>query len=118
MQLLFWPRSTLHVSALHNPLFNWPGIDNLFAIVAPDPLHLVLFYFKVLVEQLFKEDLTPLLRERLVQRMAAANKHLDEQFRMSSVLHCKSWNGRESRNFGLLAPYLLLGLVNESVYKL
>jgi hypothetical protein len=40
----------LNWRAIFNPLFDWPDIGDLFSRLPPDPLHLVLFYFKVLYQ--------------------------------------------------------------------
>jgi hypothetical protein len=112
-------RVFLHWSALFNPLFFLPGVDNIFALAAPDYLHLVLFYFKVLAEQLVKELPHTWQRDLLGQRIRAVNTHLPSALHLASLESRKNWIGREARNFGLLVPYLLRDMnVDKSVVKL
>jgi hypothetical protein len=109
----------LHWSALFNPLFDWPGVENLFELAAPDILHLVLFYCKVLIELLVKELPHKWQRDLLSKRIIAVNSHLTPDLRLASLDARKNWNGREARNFGLLAPYLLRDMgVGEEIVKL
>jgi len=104
----------LHLSALHNPLFRWPGVEDLFAIAPPDALHLCLFYFKVLVKELVR-SLSPNVCAIVEQRAALANSILEDAMRVSKLEHRKTWKGWESRNFGLLSPWLLRDLVDSNV---
>eukprot|EP00727_Mastigamoeba_balamuthi_P007006 m51a1_g2926 hypothetical protein (702) ;mRNA; r:557990-560794 len=107
----------LHACALYNPLFTWPGMDDLFEIITPDPLHLVLFYFKGLVKDLL-QGLPVSYRETLEQRITVANEFLSDLMKVPSLKCRKNWRGREGRNFGLLAPYLLEGLTSVAVLDL
>eukprot|EP00727_Mastigamoeba_balamuthi_P012014 m51a1_g7435 hypothetical protein (1198) ;mRNA; r:53945-58599 len=108
----------LHWTALFNPLFDWPGVTNLFELPAADNLHLVLFYFKVLPELLIS-GLDKDQRETLAMRVTAANAELPVHLRMVPLHTRGNWIGRESRNFGLCIPYLLLYLsVPKDVLKL
>eukprot|EP00727_Mastigamoeba_balamuthi_P012349 m51a1_g7737 hypothetical protein (800) ;mRNA; f:179806-198508 len=107
----------LHACTLYNPLFTWPGMDNLFEIITPDPLHLVLFYFKGLVKDLL-QGLPVSYRETLEQRITVANEFLSDLMKVPSLKCRKNWRGHEGRNFGLLAPYLLEGLTSVAVLDL
>lgn len=99
----------LHESALENPLFDVPEVDNLFQLILPDNLHLVLFYFKVLVGAL-GESLSRDGLELIQKRLDAVHLMLPEGSRPSKLEVWRSWNGREARSFGLIAPYVLDGI--------
>jgi len=103
----------LHPSLLENPMFSWPLLTStLFAMVPADPLHLCLFYFKVLVIELAR-SLTPAQRAQVERRIEIANEHLLAHLRLSPLQHTKNWNGHEARSFGLLVYWLLDGLAQD-----
>jgi len=107
-------RVHLHECALTCPLWQWPGNPDLFKSAPGDLLHSVLFFYKELVKQLCKKVLTAENRNILRDRMAAVNKDLPANLRLAALKDRKMWTGREGRNFGLLAPFLLRGLVEEA----
>jgi hypothetical protein len=69
-------------------------------------------------QELEKKDLNPAGRETLDARILAVNRKLTESFRVTPLVHRATWKGRESRNFGLLAPHLLAHLVETPVLRL
>lgn len=109
----------LHISALQNPLFWWPGVDNLFALVTSDSLHSVQFFGKKILQELLDSDvMTTTAKAVLEARIAVVNQQLDDQHHVSSLEVHAQWFGREARNFILLAPYLLWGIVPGAVLDL
>lgn len=101
----------LNERVLDLPILDWPFLPDIHRMVLPDLLHQTLFYFKELVE-CFVETLSKASVAAIEERIGTIRSELP-RFKLAPLSTCSNWNSGEARNFGMVMPHLLKGLVDD-----